>query len=48
MDEKTKLRARAKLEKMDQFIAYSDEFLVPTLLISSSGESLLNGKDQYS
>jgi hypothetical protein len=31
MDEKTKLRARAKLEKMDQFIAYSDEFLVTTL-----------------
>jgi predicted metalloendopeptidase len=28
MDGKTKKRARAKLEKMDQFIAYSDEFLV--------------------
>jgi endothelin-converting enzyme/putative endopeptidase len=28
MDAKTKQRAKAKMERMDQFIAYSDEFLV--------------------
>lgn len=28
MDDNTKKRARAKMEKMDQFIAYSDEFLL--------------------